>query len=396
MPDRDVSICIPAWQAEKFIERTLRCARQQTYAAIRILISVDQCDDGTEAICREHAQRDYRIEIVAQKERLGWSENANSLLDRVSTEFYFLYFHDDIIEPTYTERLIRALRERPDAKSAHCDLKEFGNLQAIKPGNAYEGSDTRRLIDFLVGPVKGTTLRSLTRSELLSRGLRFPNIAGNGFWRCHPFHMQLLAAGPALHVPEVLYHRWQRDGSLTKKWGVQSVESLIDGQRASGRLMLHMIENADASPVEKKLMRFCLYILMMIWTRRNEIKLKEEKLMDPRVVSPAFADMRLPDTLDTLAPELQDWVLRAYGELLFLEGQHARQQGDKEAATTKLAAAVTLHPTLAPARASLAQLLPHENDVELAIARCAKLLGPARAGPSDRTQRCSAPTRASV
>lgn len=394
MPDADVTICIPTWQAEKFIDRTLKCARQQTHAAIRILVSVDLCDDGTEAICREHARRDRRIEVVAQKKRLGWSDNANSLLDRVSTEFYFLYFHDDIIEPTYTARLLEALHERPDAQSVHCDLEEFGNQQAIRLGNAYEGSDTRRLINFLVGPVKGTTLRSLTRSELLGQGLRFPVIAGNGFWRCHPFVLQLLAAGPALRVSEVLYRRWQRNGSLTKTWGVKSVDSLIDGQRASGRLCLDIIDSAEASSTEKELMRFCLYIFMMTWTRREEIRLKRQELMDPHVVSPAFADMRLPGTLNTLASDEQDWVLRAYGELLLLEGQHARQQGDMEAATTKLATAVALHPTLAPARTSLAQLLPKTNDMERAIAHSAQLLGPAWVRLHGPTRRCSVSPRA--
>jgi hypothetical protein len=394
MVDADVSICIPAWQAEEFIARTLACARQQTHAAIRILVSVDLCDDATAAICRKHARQDQRIEVVVQKERLGWSENANSLLDRVSTEFYFLYFHDDIIEPTYTAQLVEVLRERPDATSAHCDLKEFGKQQTIRPGYAYEGSDTQRLLNFLVGPIKGTTLRSLTRSDVLNRGLRFPNIAENGFWRCHPFHMHLLAAGPALHVPQVLYRRWQRDGSMTRTWGVKSVEALIDGQRESGRICLDIIEDAHASPVEKEILRFSLYIMMMTWTRRSEIGLDTPELVEPSAVSPAFADIRLPETLSTLNLESRDWVFQAYGELLFLEGQHARRRGDKQAATSKLAAAVALHPSLTSAREALALLSPHAHHEELAMAHAAKLLGPSWVRLQNHAGRCSVPNRA--
>ena len=52
----DVTICIPAWQAADFIERTLRCARSQTYEDIHILVSVDQCEDATVEICNRARQ----------------------------------------------------------------------------------------------------------------------------------------------------------------------------------------------------------------------------------------------------------------------------------------------------------------------------------------------------
>jgi len=308
MPRPDVTICIPAWQAEPFIERTLRCAREQTYANIRVLVSVDRCDDRTEAICRAQAALDERIEVIAQPERLGWSENANALLDRVDSEFFCLYFHDDIIEPTYIERLRDALLAHPDAKSAHCDLERFGDEQGVDPGHDYLGSDCRRLLDFMAGPIKGTPLRSLTRSELLAQGLRFPNIGDGGFWRCHPYLFQLLVAGPALRVPEILYRRWFRAGSMTSSWRVASPAPLIEGQQASARLCLQIIDRADASDAEKELLRFGLSIFMMLWTRREEIRLGGDHLIEPATIAPIFEDIRAPAALAMQAPDIQDWI----------------------------------------------------------------------------------------
>ena len=43
-----VTVCIPAYQAEAFIDRTLRCARAQTHEAQRILVAIDRSEDGTE------------------------------------------------------------------------------------------------------------------------------------------------------------------------------------------------------------------------------------------------------------------------------------------------------------------------------------------------------------
>jgi len=319
MPAPDVTLCIPAWQAESFIARTLHCARAQTHADVRILISIDRGDDATEAICREQAAQDARIEVVAQRDRLGWSENANYLLDRVDTEFHFLYFHDDIIEPDYTRRLRAALIEHPQAKSAHCDLERFGHRQGIDPGNDYRGSDWRRLLEFMVGPVKGTPLRSLTRSELIAQGLRFPAIGEGGFWRCHPFLFQLLGAGPAVRVPQVLYRRWFRDGSMTTTWDAGSVSPLLEGQRASAALCLQILDRVEASDEERQLLRFGLYVFIMTWTRRHELRLGGDRLLDPVEVSPAFADVHAPATLAASAADVHGWLSKGYDELLALE-----------------------------------------------------------------------------
>ena len=55
MSDARVSVCIPAYEAEEFIDRTLRCARAQTLQDIRILVSIDVSGDDTESVCRAHA-----------------------------------------------------------------------------------------------------------------------------------------------------------------------------------------------------------------------------------------------------------------------------------------------------------------------------------------------------
>ncbi len=321
MTEPDVTICIPAWQAESFIDRTLSCARSQTHSRLRIVVSVDQSDDATVAICRAHAGEDSRIEVFAQPERLGWSENANFLLDRVETEFYFLYFHDDIIEPTYTERLRRALMDHPEAKSAHCDLQHFGMMDHVAPGATYSGSADRRMVQFLVAPVKGAPLRSMTRTELVGRGLCFPAIGENGPWRCYPFVLQLFGEGNAVGVPEILYRRWMREGSMTKSWQPREMATLIEGQRESARLCLQILERYG-DPAERELTRFCVYVFHLTPIRTRELNMPRQPPVDPAVISPAFADCAdygLPDSLVEQPPDFQEWVRAAYRELQRLE-----------------------------------------------------------------------------
>jgi len=314
--DPDVTIGIPTWQAEEFIARTLQCARRQTHANVRIMVSVDQCEDATEEICKAHAREDPRVEIFVQKERLGWADNVNFLLDKMSTEFYFLYFHDDLIESTYTEHLLRALRRRPDAASVHCDMGHFGASDYISFGKTYDGSAAQRLITFFFTPNKGSPLRSMTRTDVLSSGLRFPTAAEGGFWANQPFLMKLLAVGPALRVPEVLYKRWdKRKGGLTDSWTGFTLDQVISGYRINTRICLDILEGIPATESERSLLTFGLYFYIMSQVRAAEKNFGVTSPIKPEVLSPVFDDLRVPHCLSEFEPEIQKWVLCSYEQL---------------------------------------------------------------------------------
>lgn len=357
MSAADVTICIPTWQAEPFIARTLACARAQTHKNLRILVSVDQSTDGTEAICRGQAKEDPRLDIRVQKERLGWSANCNFLLDQVDTEFCFLYFHDDIIEPTCAERLLQVLRDHPEAQSAHGDVELFGNRQAIMAGSDLVGTATERLVKLLVMPAIMVPLRGLMRSEILTKGLRFPLIGGDGFWRLHPFLMNLAAAGAVRHVPEVLYRLWYHENSMTKRWDMRE-QSIIAGQQESARLCLDVIHGAKLSKADEQFVTFCLYVSMIIWIRgQYELPVKSTTLIEPALISPAFKEIQLPNGRGPVQADVYEKVLDAYCRLLKLEAHLAQHAGDTQSALLRFAAAVSLDPNSARLHAALGRVL---------------------------------------
>lgn len=353
MPASEVTICIPAYQAEPFIDRTLWCARRQTHRAIRILVSVDRSEDATERICREHSAADERVVVVSHSERLGWAANSNALLERVQSEFFFLYFHDDVIEPEYTGVLLQAFEERPDAVSTHCDMDRFGALTGVVPAITFDGSDTRRLLTFLVAPTSGPMLRSLTRRRVLDAGLRFPAIGKPGVWQVEPYKMALIAAGPAIGVPRALYRRWHREGSLTADWVSGPLDPVIEGQRLQCAIALDLIAALDASSPEKEVLRFCLYLQTMRYVRRQELRSPEAQPTSPQVLSGAFTGEAPAEALAGLEPDLRRQVEKAHAQLLFLEGRQSIGRGDADTAEQRLAEALRLDPAHGRAAALL-------------------------------------------
>ena len=344
MTPPELTICIPAYQAEAFIDRTLWCARRQTYPGIRIAVSIDQSSDATEEICRAHAVDDSRVTVLAHQDRLGWAANTNALLDLVQTDFFFLYFHDDVIAPEYAEVLLAALRERPEAVSAHGDMDRFGEQAGVLQATTFDGDDTRRLVTYLLAPASGPMLRGLTRSRVLERGLRFPFIGRPGVWQVEPYKLALVAAGPVLGVPRLLYHRWHRPGSLTADWTSGPLEPVLEGQRLQCALALEILDGAAVGAAEKEVLRFCLYLQAMRYVRRHELRLPPAPPAAPEDLCPVFTGVAPAGALAGLEPGLASAVARAHAQVLFLEGRMAVKRREPAIATERLAAAVRLDP----------------------------------------------------
>ena len=60
-----VSIIVPAYNAERFIARTLRSALRQTYVTFEMIVIDDGSTDSTGAVARAFAQSDERVRVIS-------------------------------------------------------------------------------------------------------------------------------------------------------------------------------------------------------------------------------------------------------------------------------------------------------------------------------------------
>jgi glycosyltransferase involved in cell wall biosynthesis len=206
------------------LSSTLKSLQDQTYANLTILISDDASTDHTAAMCRQAAETDARIRIMVQPKRRGWVGNINTLLEHAEGDYLFFMPHDDIVEPTYVEKLAAALDNNPDAAIAFCDITCFdhGQHREIQVYKELEGEKNRvrRAIRWLDQPTSGWCVpyRGLFRANTGKhvRGLR-KNLAGEfGADWAWLLHMTLL--GEFIRVPEILYRRNRGRHSLSESW----------------------------------------------------------------------------------------------------------------------------------------------------------------------------------
>lgn len=287
-----VSVLIPAFNAENFIRRTLLFASGQTAADIRIIVSVDLSDDQTLAVCSQLADADPRITVLGSSKRLGWGGNVNRLIEAVDTEYFFIYFHDDIIAPQYVEVLRDHLIADSTAASAHCSVETFGNRFRVNHAETYAGSITERLVQLWAPKHRGMPLRSMIRTDRVDDKFRLPDDP-DAITHQEAFLARLVAAGPALGIRENLYLHWLRDEGLTGGWRRRGYDAHLEGMQNCSRDVLNFLDEIlpNGNP-DRKAIEFA-YLTRALGLLSQQAKAAGEPL--PK-----------PTDLWKMAPELND------------------------------------------------------------------------------------------
>ena len=93
-----VSIIMPAYNAEKYIEEAIESILTQSYTDWELIIVDDGSADGTSDICDHFAQKDPRIRVIHQDNK-GVSAARNAGLMRAKGEYIAFADADDILPP---------------------------------------------------------------------------------------------------------------------------------------------------------------------------------------------------------------------------------------------------------------------------------------------------------
>ena len=98
-----ISILIPMYNAEEFIERAVRSAILQTYENLEILI-IDNCSTDNSVDIVKNID-DPRIRLYQNEENLGFAENINRGIDLCNGEYIKFLCADDELAKNAVEKL---------------------------------------------------------------------------------------------------------------------------------------------------------------------------------------------------------------------------------------------------------------------------------------------------
>ncbi len=114
-----ISIGIPVYNGENFLEKTLDSLLEQTFQDFEIIISDNASTDKTEEICRKYADKYDCIRYYRQEKNLGAAPNYNYVFEVSRGKYFKWAAHDDLCAPTYLERCVAILEDNPSVVLAY-------------------------------------------------------------------------------------------------------------------------------------------------------------------------------------------------------------------------------------------------------------------------------------
>jgi len=225
-----VEALLPAWQSADFIQPTLDSLSAQTHGDFSVRVSVDLCDDETFAICERHARTDPRFAVVRQEQRLGYVGNCNFLLAQSNAEHVLFAFHDDILAPTFVEKLSSALDRHPEAVLSFADLEvtQVNGEREHCVFTALEGLTSRveRGYRMLMGHGQWWVPNRGVFRLAPARAIGGLKLHGAGEFSADlPWLFRLSLLGEFVRVPETLCFKYYKPNSLSRSWAFSPQQS---------------------------------------------------------------------------------------------------------------------------------------------------------------------------
>ncbi len=128
-----VSIALPVYNGEKYIEKVLASLLAQDYGNLELIISDNFSTDQTFAICQRYAQKDKRIVLSRNATNIGVVKNYHAALNLARGPFFMWTAVDDYWFPSFVSALVEELQKHPQAQVAMCAFE-----RTLEDGKVYD------------------------------------------------------------------------------------------------------------------------------------------------------------------------------------------------------------------------------------------------------------------
>jgi glycosyltransferase involved in cell wall biosynthesis len=225
MPEPDISVIIPAFNAQRFIEESIGSALAQTDASFEVIVVDDGSDDDTANIAERMARADARLSVYKNEHNKGPSYARNRGISYARGRWIALLDGDDYFAPERLQQLLRIAEEQDvDLLADNITIvSEAGEPLGVAFGTEEDGAVGRVTIQKflelnrpLAAGVKLGYVKPIMRREFLLRhGLRYKEDVGVGedflyYMTC------LLRGGRFWMIPEPFYSYRLVEHSVTR------------------------------------------------------------------------------------------------------------------------------------------------------------------------------------
>ena len=164
-----ISVIVPIYRVEKYLEKCIRSIRNQTYKNLEIILVDDGSDDRCPQICDWHAGIDERIRVIHKEN--GGLDSARKAGILTATGRYVGYVDgDDWIEPQMYEKLLE------NAYAYDVAVVESGVI------DSWAEEERKRIHYLQEGCYKGRDFMEKVETKLLYAGVFFEHGIAPYLW----------------------------------------------------------------------------------------------------------------------------------------------------------------------------------------------------------------------
>jgi glycosyltransferase involved in cell wall biosynthesis len=209
-----ISVIIPVYNTEKYLEASVRSVMNQTYSNLEIICVNDGSTDGSLDILNRLKAEDDRI-VVLTKENGGLGDTRNYGIAHSSCEWLSFLDSDDTLEPNAFETISEAFEYCPD-------MIHFGIRMLTEDGSEVSSNDVKyydiryeglhNLTDSMILHVDVSAADKLFRRSIINRyNLHFEKI----YFEDYQFSMQYMSViRTVYYFKNKLYNYLRRGGSI--------------------------------------------------------------------------------------------------------------------------------------------------------------------------------------
>lgn len=215
-----VSVIIPLYNLENYIERSVNSVLSQTYKNIQIILVDDASTDASQDICKK-LSNDERIVYIRHDKNKGQTVTRNDGLKAASGDWIMFLDGDDTIEPCTIENFLKVVIEDDNIDIVFAGYKiikentSIERLANIEPG-IYSKS---KFVDYLFDEVTSDILTcigsKLYRNELVKERKDWTSDQITTNYDMAFVVDALLACKKVAYINEAVYDYIQRDNSIT-------------------------------------------------------------------------------------------------------------------------------------------------------------------------------------
>lgn len=219
MCKKTVSVIIPIFNAEKYLEECLNSIIAQTYSSLDIILVNDGSSDKSLEICNKYELVDKRVRVFTQNNQ-GVSVARNLGLDHIRGEYVAFSDSDDIWEKSGIEKLVLSI-EKNNTDLAVGAYNLYDHIKKVQTKVSYLDKEVYSIKDYLyflnigkTSPFFGSQCNKLYKKEIVNK-IRYKE--GVSYAEDYLFNLGVLKKVNTIsNVEEAIYnYRQSRKNALS-------------------------------------------------------------------------------------------------------------------------------------------------------------------------------------